>query len=62
MTVVPVNVEAVKKAEEEAHETAFRTLNGFTYPGEKTMIQTHAYLKKPDTARRAKLREVSAII
>ena len=59
MTVVPVNVEAERKAEMQAHKDKFRTPNGFTYPGKKTMIQSNAHPKKPDYARIEALQDVS---
>ena len=43
VTVVPVNVADVRKAEEEAHKTAFKTPNGFTCPSKKTMIQANSH-------------------
>ena len=58
MTVVPVNVEALHKAEQQELKDAWKTHNGFIYPGKKTMIQSNAHPKKPDQARVEELCEV----
>lgn len=51
MTVVPVNTEAVKKAEEQASKDNWKTPNGWVFPGRKTFIESNKHHKKPDPAR-----------
>ncbi|CAH1783576.1 unnamed protein product [Owenia fusiformis] len=51
MTVVPINVEAIKKQEEQESKDKYRTPNGWTYPGKKTMQEANKHPNKPDEAR-----------
>jgi hypothetical protein len=61
MTVVPVNVEAEKRAAEQQAKAAYKTPNGWVYPGRKTFIESNRHCKRPDTARMDELRSVSDI-
>ncbi|XP_070557636.1 uncharacterized protein [Ptychodera flava] len=56
-TVVPINVEAVKKAEEAALKAAWRTEDGFVYPGVKDAMESNIHVKKPHPARVDELTE-----
>ena len=58
MAVVPVNVEAVQRAEKEAQHSVWRTANGWTFPGHQTTIQSNMHPKRPDEARIDELLEV----
>lgn len=51
MTVVPVNVPALKQAEKEASMQAYKTPTGWIYPGKKNMIESNKHPLKPHLAR-----------
>lgn len=51
MTVVPVNVPAMQKAEREASKQAYKTASGWIYPGKKTMRESNVHALKPHLAR-----------
>ncbi|XP_052781235.1 uncharacterized protein LOC128217855 isoform X2 [Mya arenaria] len=57
MTVVPVNVEALKKQEKAESEAQWKTEDGFVYPGVKTTLEANQHPKKPHTARIDELEE-----
>ena len=57
-SVVPVNEEAVKKAEEERSRGQWQTEGGFTYPGMPSSMESNVHSRKPDPARRDELKEV----
>ncbi|XP_001191000.4 uncharacterized protein LOC755639 [Strongylocentrotus purpuratus] len=56
-SVVPVNVEAVKKAEEQRSKGAYQTDDGFVYPGIPISMESNVHPMKPDPARRDELKE-----
>ncbi|XP_071485699.1 uncharacterized protein [Diadema antillarum] len=56
-SVVPVNVEAVKKAEEETSRAQWQTDDGFVYPGIPSSMESNVHAKRPDPARRDELKE-----
>ena len=60
MTVVPVDVPALHKAEEKAKKDAFKTPNGWTYPGHKTFVESNINPRKPHESRIDELKEVSS--
>lgn len=62
MTVVPVNVEAVKKQEEADSKTAWKTPNGWVFPGKKTMIESNKHPSKLPQARVDELNLVGSYI
>ncbi|XP_071128270.1 uncharacterized protein [Mytilus edulis] len=57
MTVVPVNVEALKKQAEVESKARWKTEKGLIYPGFRTMQESNIHPKKPGTPRRDSLRE-----
>lgn len=59
MTVVPVNVEALKKQAEVESKARWKTEKGLIYPGFRTMQESNIHPKKPGTPRRDSLREVN---
>ena len=59
MTVVPVNVEAVKKQEEKESKDAWKTPGGWVFPGKKTMIESNKHPNKPHISR---VEELSMVI
>ena len=61
-TVVPVNVPALKKQEEQASVDAWQTKDGFIYPGMENALHDNRHLKQPDAARRDELRKVCTFI
>ncbi|XP_063952895.1 uncharacterized protein LOC129255695 [Lytechinus pictus] len=56
-SVVPVNVEAVKKAEEQRSKDMWQAEDGFIYPGIPSAIESNVHPMKPDPARRDELKE-----
>lgn len=58
MTVVPVNVEAMKKKAEWDSKQKWKTEKGFIYPGMKSMLECNVHPSKPDPARLDELQEV----
>lgn len=62
MTVVPVNVEALKKQAEEESKARWKTEKGWSYPGFRSMQESNIHPRKPGTARRDSLKEVSHAI
>lgn len=58
MTVVPVNVEALKKQEKLASEAQWKTEEGWIYPGMKSTLEANEHPKHPHPARVDELREV----
>lgn len=58
MTVVPVNVEALKKAEKEESQARWKTEKGWIYPGMKSTLECNAHSQRPNTARIEELQEV----
>lgn len=59
MTVVPVNVEALKKQAKAESKARWKTENGFIYPGFKSMQESNVHPQRPDTARRDSLQQVN---
>ncbi|XP_060570277.1 uncharacterized protein LOC132728621 [Ruditapes philippinarum] len=57
MTVVPVNVEALKKQEKLDSEARWKTEEGWIYPGMKTTLEANEHPKHPHTARVDELQE-----
>ncbi|XP_064632936.1 uncharacterized protein LOC135491169 isoform X2 [Lineus longissimus] len=47
MTVVPVNVEEVRKHQEELSRSQWRTDKGWVYPGVRNMIESNVHPRKP---------------
>lgn len=58
MTVVPVNVEALKKAEKEESQARWKTEKGWIYPGMKSTLECNEHPQRPNTARIEELQEV----
>ena len=58
MTVVPVNVEALKKQEAAEHRARFKTEKGWIFPGMKSMLECNVHPRRPITARVEELQEV----
>ncbi|XP_062581954.1 uncharacterized protein LOC134243735 isoform X3 [Saccostrea cucullata] len=58
MTVVPVNVEALKKAEKEESRARWKTESGWIYPGMKSTLECNEHPRRPDTARIEELHEL----
>ena len=58
MTVVPVNVEALKKQEKLESEAQWKTEEGWIYPGMKTTLEANVHPKKPHVAKLDELQEV----
>ena len=58
MTVVPVNVEALKKAEKAESQARWKTETGWIYPGMKSMLECNEHPQRPNTARIEELQEV----
>ncbi|XP_072038562.1 uncharacterized protein [Amphiura filiformis] len=56
-TVVPVNVSALKKQEEQASIDAWQTKDGFIYPGMENALDDNQHPKQPDSARRDELQK-----
>ena len=59
MTVVPVNVEALKKQEKLDSQAAWKTEEGWIYPGMKTTLEDNVHPKKPHPAAVDELNEVN---
>nr|XP_022302036.1 uncharacterized protein LOC111110021 isoform X1 [Crassostrea virginica]XP_022302037.1 uncharacterized protein LOC111110021 isoform X1 [Crassostrea virginica]XP_022302039.1 uncharacterized protein LOC111110021 isoform X1 [Crassostrea virginica] len=57
MTVVPVNVEALKKAEKAESQARWKTEKGWIYPGMKSMLECNEHPQRPNTARIEELQE-----
>ncbi|XP_021347646.1 uncharacterized protein LOC110446691 isoform X2 [Mizuhopecten yessoensis] len=57
MTVVPVNVEALKKQAQEEAKARWKTDSGWIYPGMKTMQECNVHPGRPNTARVEELTE-----
>ncbi|KAL5013481.1 hypothetical protein ScPMuIL_007751 [Solemya velum] len=57
MTVVPVNVDALKKAREEENRARMRTIRGWTFPGMKSALESNTHQQHPDSARSEELQE-----
>lgn len=58
MTVVPVNVEALKKAEKEESQARWKTEKGWIFPGMKSTLECNEHPQRPNTARIEELQEV----
>ncbi|XP_022081512.1 uncharacterized protein LOC110974284 [Acanthaster planci] len=54
-TVVPVNIEAIQKQEQQDSVDAWQTKDGFIYPGMQAALEDNAHPKQPDMARRDQL-------
>ncbi|XP_069101496.1 uncharacterized protein [Argopecten irradians] len=61
MTVVPVNVEALKKQAQKETKERWKTETGWIYPGMKTMQECNVHPGRPDTARAEELTERTQI-
>lgn len=59
MTVVPVNVEAVKKEEKAESRARWKTEKGWIYPGMKPTLECNEHPQRPNTARIEELQEVA---
>ncbi|XP_033746510.1 uncharacterized protein LOC117331748 isoform X3 [Pecten maximus] len=57
MTVVPVNVEALRKQAQKEAKERWKTETGWIYPGMKTMQECNIHPGRPDTARAEELTE-----
>ncbi|XP_056000936.1 uncharacterized protein LOC130048351 isoform X2 [Ostrea edulis] len=57
MTVVPVNVEAVKKEEKAESRARWKTEKGWIYPGMKPTLECNEHPQRPNTARIEELQE-----
>lgn len=57
MTVVPVNVEALKKQAKAESKARWKTEKGFIYPGFKSMLESNVHPQRPDTAKRDSLQQ-----
>ncbi|KAM9524963.1 uncharacterized protein FLJ43738 isoform 3-T3 [Salvelinus alpinus] len=57
-TVDPQEVEAERKAREAQRRAAWRTPDGFLYPGFRSSIEANEHPRHPDEARRDELRKV----
>jgi len=58
MTVVPVNVEALRKQEAAESRARWKTEDGFVYPGVETTLEANMHPKRPHPARVEELQEV----
>lgn len=58
MTVVPVNVEALKKAEKEESQARWKMEKGWIFPGMKSTLECNEHPQRPNTARIEELQEV----
>ena len=58
MTVVPVNVEALKKQAKMESEARWNTEDGWIYPGMKTTLEANVHPKRPHVSRSDELLEV----
>ncbi|KAL3851655.1 hypothetical protein ACJMK2_015384 [Sinanodonta woodiana] len=56
MTVVPVNMEKLKKEAAEKSQARWKTEQGWIYPGMKTMLEANVHPKKPYSAKIEELR------
>ncbi|XP_066553891.1 uncharacterized protein cfap92 [Amia ocellicauda] len=56
-TVEPVDVESEVKAAEARSKAAWRTCDGFTYPGIRSSIESNEHHRRPDDARTEELRK-----
>ncbi|KAK3601780.1 hypothetical protein CHS0354_016147 [Potamilus streckersoni] len=56
MTVVPVNIETLKKEAAEKSQARWKTDQGWIYPGMKTMLEANIHPKKPHSAKIEELR------
>lgn len=61
MTVVPVNIEALKKQEKLDSKACWKTEEGWIYPGIKTTEEDNVHPKKPHVAKVDELKEVRFI-
>lgn len=62
MTVVPVNVEALKKQEALESKARWKTEEGWIFPGMETSLTDNENPKKPHPARVDELNEVSDFV
>jgi hypothetical protein len=58
MTVVPVNVESIKKAETAESKARWKTEKGWIFPGMKSTLECNEHPQRPNTARIEELQEV----
>ena len=58
MTVVPVNVEALKKQEKSDSKARWKTEDGWIFPGMKESLEDNVHPKKPHVATVDELQEV----
>ena len=58
MTFVPVNLKALKISEEKASRDAWKTSDGWIYPGRKTMLESNLHPRRLDEARVEDLQQV----
>ena len=62
MTVVPVNVEALKKQDKLESEAHWKTEEGWIYPGMQTTLEANVHPKKPHVATMDELKEVGKLV
>ena len=58
MTVVPVNVDALKKQEKTDSKSRWKTEDGWIYPGMRESLEDNKHPKKPHVAAVDELKEV----
>ncbi|XP_033647231.1 uncharacterized protein LOC117306814 [Asterias rubens] len=56
-TVVPVNVDVVRKLQELDSVDAWQTADGFIFPGMQAALEDNAHSRHPDVARRDELKQ-----
>ena len=61
-TVVPIDLDAVKKEEQLASTKRWQTSNGFIFPGKKTALESNIHPKTPGNARLDELIKVSLLL
>jgi len=58
MTFVPVNLKSLKMSEEKASQDAWKTSDGWIYPGKKTMLECNIHPRKLHEARAEDIQQV----
>ena len=61
MTLLPDDINAVKKTMEDKSKEEWKTPKGWSFPGKKTMAESNIHPSKPDTARTEHLTTVCSI-
>ena len=62
MTVVPVNVDALKKQEKTDSKSRWKTEDGWIYPGMRESLEDNKHPKKPHVAAVDELKEVELFV